>query len=89
VNGAGEIVLGAFAWSLIYSPFTLLQVSKVTVRRTDGIWQALSLYPCALKIFPDLVRIDELPDGIPIGRQISVANIDTPAIVPEQNVGVA
>jgi hypothetical protein len=38
--------------------------------------------------FPDLERIEELPDGIPIGRQTSVAKADAPPIAPEQVVSV-
>jgi len=40
-------------------------------------------------IFPVLVIIDELPDGIPTGRQISVANVVESTTGPEQVEGEA
>ena len=73
---------------MIVSPFPLLQVFNGRVELANGVWQAVSAYDCEVTTFPVLVRIEELPDGIPIDRQTSVAKADTPPIAPEQVVSV-
>jgi len=78
VNGDGGIVLGGYALRVISPPLTVLQVSNGTLRRGKGAdWQDLSLYPCEVTTFPDRVKMEEFPFGIPLEMQIPVETVCT------------